>query len=245
MKVYILEDEMNILRYIISLVENIPYLQIVGYSAEVEKAKIEIPNLLPDLILADIQLRDGISFQIFQEIEIDTQIIFITAFDQFAIDALNLGAFAYLLKPVDVELFNKTLDRCFQRQEQFKFDKHQFQLVDNHYSEKEPISRIALKSFDYTQIVQIMDIVYCQSDKGYTTFHLIDGSKILVSKVLKEYENLLPNTTFLRCHQSFLVNVNYITKYFKDGQLELSTKQLIPVSDRKKEIVQAYINRMI
>ena len=67
MKVYILEDEMNILRYIISLVENIPYLQIVGYSAEVEKAKIEIPNLLPDLILADIQLRDGISFQIFQE----------------------------------------------------------------------------------------------------------------------------------------------------------------------------------
>ena len=143
------------------------------------------------------------------------------------------------------ELFNKTLDRCFQKQEQFKFDKHQFQLVDNHYSEKEPISRIALKSFDYTQIVQIMDIVYCQSDKGYTTFHLIDGSKILVSKVLKEYENLLPNTTFLRCHQSFLVNVNYITKYFKDGQLELSTKQLIPVSDRKKEIVQAYINRMI
>jgi two-component system LytT family response regulator len=87
--------------------------------------------------------------------------------------------------------------------------------------------------------------VYCQSDKGYTTFHLIDGSKILVSKVLKEYENLLPNTIFIRCHQSFLVNVNYITKYFKDGQLELSTKQLIPVSDRKKEIVQAYINRMI
>lgn len=245
MKVYILEDEINILKHIISLVEAIPYLQIVGYSAEISKAQTEIPNLKPDLILSDIQLTDGSSFTLFQSIDIsDIPVIFITAYNQYAIEALNIGAFAYLLKPVDQEIFNETLDRCFQKKEQFRFEKNQMELARNHYTEKETIKRIALKSIDYTQIIQIADIVYCQSDKGYTTFFLNDGNKIVVSKVLKEYETLLPATVFIRCHQSFLVNVNYISKYYKDGNLQLTTKDLIPVSERKKEIVLDYLNQI-
>lgn len=245
MKVYILEDEANILKYIISLVEAIPYLQIVGFSAEISKAQIEIPNLKPDLILSDIQLTDGTSFTLFQNIDItDIPVIFITAYNQFAIEALNIGAFAYLLKPIDHNLFNETLDRCFKKNEYFKFQKNQMELALNHYAEKEPLKRIALKSFDYTQIIQISDIVYCQSDKGYTTFFLNDGSKILVSKVLKEYQTLLPASVFIRCHQSYLVNVNYISKYYKDGNLQLTTKDLIPVSERKKEIVTDYLNHI-
>lgn len=245
MKVYILEDEINILKHIISLVEAIPYLQIVGYSAEISKAQIEIPNMRPDLILSDIQLTDGSSFSLFQNIDIsDIPVIFITAYNQYAIEALNIGAFAYLLKPIDTEVFNETLDRCFQKKEQFRFEKNQMELARNHYTEKETIKRIALKSIDYTQIIQIADIVYCQSDKGYTTFFLNDGNKIVVSKVLKEYEALLPATLFIRCHQSFLVNVNYISKYYKDGNLQLTTKDLIPVSERKKEIVINYLNQI-
>lgn len=245
MKVYILEDEINILKHIISLVEAIPYLQIVGYSAEISKAQIEIPNMKPNLILSDIQLTDGSSFTLFQNIDIsDIPVIFITAYNQYAIEALNIGAFAYLLKPIDTEVFNETLDRCFQKKEQFRFERNQMELARNHYTEKETIKRIALKSIDYTQIIQIADIVYCQSDKGYTTFFLNDGNKIVVSKVLKEYETLLPATVFIRCHQSFLVNVNYISKYYKDGNLQLTTKDLIPVSERKKEIVIGYLNQI-
>jgi len=245
MKVYILEDEINILKHIISLVEAIPYLQIVGYSAEISKAQIEIPNMKPDLILSDIQLTDGSSFTLFQNIDIsDIPVVFITAYNQYAIEALNIGAFAYLLKPIDTEIFNETLDRCFQKKEQFRFERNQMELARNHYTEKETIKRIALKSIDYTQIIQISDIVYCQSDKGYTTFFLNDGNKIVVSKVLKEYETLLPATVFIRCHQSFLVNVNYISKYYKDGNLQLTTKDLIPVSERKKEIVLDYLNQI-
>lgn len=245
MKVYILEDEINILKHIISLVEAIPYLQIVGYSAEISKAQTEIPNLKPDLILSDIQLTDGTSFTLFQNIDIaDIPVIFITAYNQFAIEALNIGAFAYLLKPIETEVFNETLDRCFQKKEQFRFEKNQMDLARNHYTEKETIKRIALKSHDYTQIIQISDIVYCQSDKGYTTFFLNNGNKIVVSKVLKEYETLLPATVFIRCHQSFLVNGNYISKYYKDGNLQLTTNDLIPVSERKKEIVTDYLNQI-
>src|SRR5699024_5415191 len=113
MNVYILEDEINILKYIISLVEDIPYLKLVGYAQDIEKGKKEIVSLQPDLILADIQLRDGNSFTLFNEIELNYQIIFITAFNQYAVDALNLGAFAYLLKPVNPEKFEETVMRCY------------------------------------------------------------------------------------------------------------------------------------
>ena len=99
MKVYILEDEINILKYLISLVEALPFVQIVGYASEIAKAEKEIPILQPELILSDIQLADGNSFTLFSRIKTDSlQIIFITAFNQFAMEALNLGAFAYLSK---------------------------------------------------------------------------------------------------------------------------------------------------
>ncbi|GIZ15346.1 LytR/AlgR family response regulator transcription factor [Capnocytophaga catalasegens] len=245
MKVYILEDEIKILKYIISLVETSPYLQIIGYSSQIEKAQYEIPILKPELILSDIQLSDGSSFSLFEKIDIsDSQIIFITAYNQFAIDALNLGAFAYLLKPIDEELFNKTIERCFHKQEQHKFDKNRFELMSN-YSTKQTINKIALKSFDYTQIISISAIIYCHSDKGYTTFYLENNTNIVVCKVLKEYETLLPKDIFIRCHQSYLVNVNYISKYYKDGNLELTNKKLIPVSERRKEFVLDFLNHLI
>jgi two component transcriptional regulator, lytTR family len=242
MKVYILEDEINILKYLISLVEALPFVQIVGYASEIAKAEKEIPVLQPELILSDIQLADGNSFTLFSRIKTDSlQIIFITAFNQFAMEALNLGAFAYLLKPIDKTTLNDTLLRCYQKQEQYKFNQHQMQLAMQYYTEKKEVTKLALKTADCIQIVPVQDIVYCQSDKGYTTFYLADKQQIVVSKVLKEYESLLPETQFVRCHQSYLVNSTYIKKYYKDGLLELTTGHTLPVSDRKREYVQDFL----
>ncbi|MDR2223202.1 MAG: LytTR family DNA-binding domain-containing protein [Flavobacteriaceae bacterium] len=243
MKVYVLEDEKNILSYIVSLLVDIPYVQLVGCSGELSKARKEIQEQQPDLILADIQLKDGNSFALLQELE-EVKVIFITAFNHYAIQALNIGAFAYLLKPIDEQEFKETIERCYQKQEQFKYVKQQAEVASN-YMIQDTVKRIALRNFDYTQIVCIDDIIYCQSDKGYTTFYLKDGNKIMVSKVLKEYVNLLPEQQFIRCHQSYLVNVNYISKYFKEGSIELLNKQLIPVSERKKEVIVEYIQKMM
>ncbi|WP_158210596.1 LytR/AlgR family response regulator transcription factor [Myroides phaeus] len=242
MKVYILEDEANILKYILSLIVDIPYLQVVGYAGEISKAEIEIEQQQPDLILADIHLKDGNSFSLFHKMEVNAQIIFITAYSNYAIDALNLGAFSYLLKPIDEAEFKQQIDRCYNNFDDHKIDKKQLEIASDYYQNEQAPTRIALKNFDYTQIVQVRDIMYCKSDKGYTTFYLNSGQKIVVSKVLKEYEALLPGNTFIRCHQSYLVNVNYISKYYKNGLLELFTKQTIPVSDRKKEVVLEFIS---
>lgn len=245
MTVYILEDEINIQRHIIALVAELPYLQLVGYSADIAKAEKEIPLLKPELILADIQLKDDTSFTLFSRIDISAmQVIFITAYNQYAIDALNLGAGGYLLKPLDTEQFKDTVDRCFKKTEQHKFNQYQLEIAAAHYNRSARPKRIALKSTTFTQVINIEDIVYCSSDKGYTTFWLKDGTSILVSKVLKEYESVLPTEMFLRCHQSFLVNAHFVSKYFKDGYLEMTTGAKIPVSDRKKDTVAEFLERI-
>lgn len=173
MKVYILEDEPNILRYLIALVEKLPFAQTVGYSSNIATARQEIPALSPELVLSDIQLSDGNSLTLFSEIETEhLQLIFITAYSQFAIEALNLGAFAYLLKPIEETFFNQTLLRCYQKKEQFKVAASQLQLALQYIADKSQISRISLSTAEGIDVVPIEKIVYLQSDKGYTTFTL-------------------------------------------------------------------------
>lgn len=247
MKVYILEDEVLILKHIIHVLEQIPFVQIVGYSDEVLKAKTEIETLLPDLVLADIRLKDGDSLQLFSTFEkISFQIIFLTAFDEYAIQALNLGALGYLLKPLDEEELKTILEKSYQRQQLEKVEHQQINLATQHYHTREASNqkRIALKSLEYIEIVNIEDIIYCKSDKGYTTFYLNNKQEILVSKGLKEYDELLEPYGFIRCHQSYLVNFKYIKKYYKEGYLQLDNHENIPVSSRKKEEVVRYLENI-
>ncbi|MGG5508213.1 MULTISPECIES: LytR/AlgR family response regulator transcription factor [unclassified Myroides] len=245
MKVYILEDEVAILKYILSLVVDIPYLQLVGYSDSISKAYPEILAQQPDLILADIQLKDGTSFELLQQVNNpNLQLIFITAYSQYTLKALNLGALGYLVKPLDDREFTQAIERCYERRNAHVFVEEQLQVALEQLQTNHPPQRLALKTFHFTQLVCVADIVYCQSDKGYTTFHLANGDKLMVSKVIKEYEELLLPAHFIRCHQSFLVNTSYISKYYKEGHLELVDQTIIPVSERKKEAVTTYIQRI-
>nr|WP_199079903.1 LytTR family DNA-binding domain-containing protein [Pedobacter sp. ASV19] len=247
MKLYILEDEIRILQHLMQVVRNIPYVQLIGNSAEVAQALKEIPALKPDIILADIRLKDGDSFQLFDEIgNEDFQVIFLTAYDQYAIQALNMGAFGYLLKPIDGAALEEILNKCFHHRKQEHFDREQLEIARQHYLAQGVASakRIALKSVEYIEIVGIEDIVYCKSDKGYTTFYLQDKREILVSKGLIEYEHILVPYGFLRCHQSYLVNFHYVKKYYREGSLQMLSNEQIPVSSRKKEEVLRYLENI-
>jgi two-component system LytT family response regulator len=244
MTVYLLEDEINILRHMISLIREIPYLQMVGYSNTVEKAALEIDELQPELILADIALLDGSSFEVFTGKEIRSHIIFITAHEQFAIDALNLGAFAYLLKPIDKKVLFAAVEKCFRQREEYRFSRQQLELSAGYFSERRPTGMLALKSLSHTQIVRTSDIMYCHSDNGYTTFFIIGEKPLMVSKVIREYEPLLPSGQFLRCHQSYLVNVAFIKRYYAEGFIEMSDGTTIPVSARKKALVRDFFDHI-
>ncbi len=247
MKLYIIEDEVLILNYLVQLVKKIPFVELVGTSPSVAKSAQEIPVLKPDMILADIRLKDGDSFQLFEEIGIeDFQVIFLTAYDQYAIQALNMGAFGYLLKPIDETELTNLLNKCFHNKELEKANQQQLAIAKEQYLANgiNTMKRIALKSMEFIEVVPVADIVYCKSDKGYTSFFLKNKREIVVSKGLKEYEIILTAHGFLRCHQSYMVNFLYVDKYYKEGYLQLLDKESIPVSARKKEEVLRYLENI-
>lgn len=113
--------------------------------------------------------------------------------------------------------------------------------AQNYHIQQQKIERIAVKTTEGIELILTANILYLQSDKGYTTFFLEGGEKILVSKVLKTYEELLSPSLFVRCHQSYLVNSHYIKKYLKEGILELTTGERIPVAERRRELVQQWL----
>ncbi|UIR57289.1 LytTR family DNA-binding domain-containing protein [Sphingobacterium sp. SRCM116780] len=242
MKIYLLEDEHNIYLYIKSLLDEIPYVQVVGHSPTIAEAERELIVAKPDLILADIQLKDGSSLSLLSKLELDVSIIFITAFNQYAIEALNIGAIGYLLKPLVANTFMETIEKCYRKNTEFRFNSMQLNMAENYLKSPAKPKRIALRTFEYTQILNVEDILYCHGDKGYTTFYTKDTNPMMVSKVLKHFEAMLPDSDFIRCHQSYLINVNYIKKYYKDGQLEMTDGKLIPVSSRKKEVILQFLN---
>lgn len=244
MQLYILEDEIRVLHYLLGILQKIPYINVTGHSSGIAKAVLEIPQLKPDVILADIHLKDGDIFQLFNEINIENiQVIFLTAYDQYAIRALNLGAIGYLLKPIDEEELIMVLEKCDYNKKQEYVNKQQLEISRNYFQNNSigGKHRIALKGVDYIEVIPVEEILYCKSDKGYTTFYLVNGNKIIVSKCLKEYENILMPLGLFRCHQSYIVNLIYITKYYKEGFLQLKKDIQIPVSSRKKDQVISYL----
>lgn len=247
MKLYILEDEVRILNHLLQVVQDIPYVQVTGHAADIATAAREIPAQKPDIILADIRLKDGDSFRLFHDIGAsDFQVIFLTAYDQYAIQALNMGAFGYLLKPIDESALSEMLDKCFHHRQQEQFDRQQLEIARQHYAAQGSggVKRLALKRVEYMEIVAVDDIMYCRSDKGYTTFYLKDKREVLVSKGLIEYESILGPAGFIRCHQSYLVNFQYVKKYYREGYLQMQNNEQIPVSSRKREEVLRFLENI-
>ncbi|HAY3506614.1 DNA-binding response regulator [Elizabethkingia anophelis] len=246
MRVYVLEDEENIRNYILSILKEIPEIVVVGYADQVQTALVEIPKLEPHLILADIRLKDTISFRLFDTLDIEKyKVIFITAFSHYSIQALNLGAIGYLLKPIADDELKAAIQKVIVKNEAYLVHQSQLQLANSYIEKPKAVEKLVLKNRDYLQIIRCDDIVYCEGDKGYTTFFLNNEPGVLVSKVLKEYEALLSTANFIRCHQSYLVNMNYVTRYFKEGYLQLITGVKIPVSTRKKDDVLRYLEQLL
>ena len=113
--------------------------------------------------------------------------------------------------------------------------------AQDYHTQQQNIERLLVRTAEGIVLLPIADILYLQSDKGYTTFFIENGERLLVSKVIKVYEALLPASQFIRCHQSYLVNMRYIRKYYKEGVLELTTGERIPVAERRREQVQQWL----
>lgn len=236
----IIEDEPVIRKEIEWLINKEEDLDLIGSAGNITDALALISRCKPNLVLMDIQLTGGTAFDILQNLDsISFQVVFITAYNEYAITAIKFGALDYLLKPLN----EKELHIALNKVRKLHFNETlQWQqiLVANKRLKKEELSledQLVLHTMEYLQVLQLKEIIYCKSEGSYTHFMLTENRKVMVSKPLKYYQDLLPQRWFLRPHQSFLVNTLYLDRYIKTGYIILKDQTQIPVSVRKKEAV--------
>lgn len=232
LSVIVVDDHPAIRRDAASLLRKVSSVEVVASCGSVKEALAVIPEKEPDLILLDINLGDGSGFDLLEQLpDLKAKVIFLTAYEEYALRAWKTGAMAYLLKPIDEEELQTALEKVLQLSDVRELKS---QLPGTSINDK----RIAISSHKHLEMVELKDIMYCRGDGAYTTFYLANNQKIVASKYLKEYENKLPVDQFLRTHQSYVVNLSYIKKYSSEGHVELKNGISVPVATRRKEFVR-------
>jgi two-component system LytT family response regulator len=187
--------------------------------------------------LLDIELEDGTSFELLEKLNHENFLaIFITGFNDLAIRAIKVGALDYLVKPIADDEFQEAIQRVIDKTVVKSITKEQLN-VSNDFFKGIKNKRLVLRTFDTHFIIYEADIMYCHSEGNYTTYFMVDKSKIVVSKSMKKVEELLSKSFFIKCHQSYLVNINYIEQYKVDGYLILQGNIKIPIATRRKDFV--------
>ncbi|RYU93123.1 LytR/AlgR family response regulator transcription factor [Emticicia agri] len=243
MKAVLIDDELNNLNNLKALLEAYcPQVEICAMAQTAEQGKTAIYTYQPDLLFLDIQMPDQDGFALLRSLtRYDFEVIFVTAYDQYAIQAMRFSAVDYLLKPVNITELQAAVARAY-KQRQLKVQNqqviHLMQWLEAQ-SKKEDL-QVALSTAQETRFVKTNEIIRCESSNNYTTFFLNDKTKLLVSKPIYEYDELLNNYGFLRCHQSHLVNQSFIRSWQKEygDFLLLTDGTQIPISRGKREVVK-------
>ena len=232
-------DDENRTRELISKMINSFGLEInaisSGESVSSGLAAIEEHN--PDVVFLDIQMPDGTGFDLLKAIpNKNFEVVFITAHEEFAIKAIKFSALDYILKPIDPEELKQTVVRVLQTIENKK-DEKQFEALQYNLQSSQK-RKLVLKTQEIIHIVELDTIIRCEADKNYTSFFLTGGKKIIVSRTLKEYENLLNGYNFLRVQQSHLINLDFVARYDKGngGSVIMKDDSEVPLSPAKREL---------
>lgn len=248
MKAILIDDEISNLENLRTLLEkHCPQLTIVATAQNVSDAVDSIEKYSPDLIFLDIQMGEQTGFDVLKKLPIrNFEVIFVTAYDQYGIKAVKFAALDYLLKPIDIEELMQAVNKAEQKLAE-QTQTAQLDFLLQHLKKPETsLSKIALPLQSEIRYVALSEIIRCQADNTYTFFFLTNDEKILVSKSLKEYADLLCPSGFLRTHQSHLVNPKYVKSWLKEdgGMLHLTSGEKIPISkpnkDRVKQALQQF-----
>ncbi|GAA4277475.1 LytR/AlgR family response regulator transcription factor [Aquimarina mytili] len=242
---FIVEDDPQALDYASSLIRKYGNINILGTSDTIKEAAVSVKKLQPDFLILDVFLTDGNAFEFLALFDtIDFKIIFTTSYAKYAIDAFKFSALDYLLKPYDEQEMITALQKVDQdiHKENYKL---QLKTLLQNFSNQTASKKIVLKNADAIHIIKTEDILFAQSDNNYTTFFLTSGKEILVSKSLKSFEEKLSEHNFFRVHQSFLINLTYISSFDKrNDQIILDQSHPIPVAQSRKQKLITYIENL-
>jgi two-component system LytT family response regulator len=246
-KAVVIDDEINNQELISNLLKSYAEnIQVVGLADSVESAYKTIQEHQPDLIFLDVQMPDGTGFDLLKKFEkINFKIIFVTAHQEFALEAFKYSALDYILKPLSPANLLAAVKKA---EETMGSDELNMKLKILLNNIAEPIKnkkKIVLKTMERIYSVDLDDIIRFESDGGYTKVYLTDGKRIMVSKTMKEYDDLLLDAGFLRVHHSHLINMNHLFCFEKaEGHVVMKDDSVVPVSNRKKDHLMELLNML-
>lgn len=222
-------------------------VEIIDEAEDVDSGRELILKQKPELVFLDINMPGGSGFDILEQLkDIFFKVIFITAHEHYALQAIKFSAMDFILKPVSPEDLINAVNKA---KEEIKKETHLLQMntfFHNMKKSRKEEKKMVLKSMDSIEIVHVNEIIRCEADISYTTFFLEDGNRITVSHTLKEYEDILLEYNFYRSHKSHLINLDKIKRYVKKdgGYIEMADKSIVPISRRKKDELLEILNRL-
>ena len=244
LKSIIIDDELKSRESLRILIEDFcTGVEVSALCQNVSEGIAAIDKYKPDVIFLDIQMQRETGFDLLNKISaINFEVIFTTAYSEYAIKAFKFSAIDYLLKPIDIEELKASLLKV-EKKIGGSITGRLEQLMDNLKGGNTENFKLALPTSDGLIFIKVNDIVYCEASSNYTHIHMLDGKKHLVSRTLKEYEEMLAESNFFRIHHSYLINLNLIKKYIRGdgGYVVMNNDTSLDVSKRKKE---AFLDRI-
>lgn len=238
----LVDDEQDSRETLASYLEKYcPQVKLLTSCSDIIEAKAAILKHDPDLVFLDIEMPRGNAFDLLEQWgEVNFEIIFITAFSQYAIQAFNLSAAHYLLKPIDIEELEKAVATVEELLSQKLKISHANILIENMAAIHNQNRKLVLPLLEGFDVVKMSEVLYCEAEDNFTCFHFINGSKSLICRSLKFYENALSPFGFCRIHRSHLINLEYVRRFNKGkgGSVVLENgKELIVSSNKKKTLI--------
>jgi two-component system LytT family response regulator len=247
LKTLIVDDEPDAVNFIRSIIsEYCPALEVVGTANSAREGVMVIHEKQPDLVLLDVEMPHGSGFDLlvqFPEKKFD--VIFITAFNHYAIQAIKFSAVDYILKPININEFIQAVTKVLEKRSTTSYRTERYEALFENLRTTPP-PRLAIPTADGLEFLNPHDIIRIEADRSYSWFYLTGGKKILVSKNLKEFQDLLNGRNFFRPHNSHLINLEHVKKYIRhEGNTAvMADGSHIPVSRNNRDLFLAMMTRL-
>lgn len=240
LRTIIIDDEPDSVRLLqLQLAENCPNTEVIATFTSSAKALAEIELLNPDLLFLDIEMPVINGFELLEKIlHLDFSIVFVTAYNQYALKAFRFNALDYLVKPVDTEELIEAISKA---QKSIKPTSAQLDMLQKQLR-GQPVTKIAIAGQTGVSFIDLSNIIYSEASNNYSKLILSDGSTFLVSKTLKDVQEVLEEETFLRVHRQYIINLNHVKQLNRnEGILTMTNGDHIPIARNQKEkLIEKY-----
>jgi len=246
LKTVIIDDEPDAVNFIHSIIkEYCPALEVIGIAHNAPEGAAIIRDKSPDLILLDVEMPHGSGFDLLAEFpEKSFDVIFITAFNHYAIKAIKFSAVDYILKPININEFIEAIEKVTEKRNSLTRPNNNFQTLLENLNSSTP-AKLAIPTSDGMEYLNTKEIIRIEADRSYSWFHLTGKRKVLVSRNLKEYQDMLNDRNFFRSHNSHLINLEHVKKYIRSdgGAIEMTDGSQVPISRTRRDLFLKHMGR--